>query len=193
MKKILLSIVLICLIAYSTDQVLDQFNIFSKNGHSDQTPSVQTKSTDHLKNDPLNMAYTIENDSVTLKDGKGTTTAAEDAAITSTVMVFGTPTYGDFDQDGDSDAAVVLVQQSGGTGSFYYATLAINDGGRYKSTNTLFLGDRITPQTVEIHAGKAVFNFADRKEDEPMAAPPSVSKRVTINFDSKSNTIAIAP
>jgi hypothetical protein len=40
----------------------------------------------------------------------------------------------------------------------------------------LLLGDRVAPQDVWIRNGVVVVNYADRRPEEPMAAPPSVGK-----------------
>lgn len=193
MKKILFSIVLILLIAYSTDRILTEITIISGKKSDTTKPADTTIVEKTLKNDPSNMTYTIEDEAFVLTNGTGKATSSVDSVITSSVMIFGTPTYGDLDQDGDTDAAVLLMEQSGGTGSFYYGVLTINEGDKYVSTNALFLGDRIAPQTVEIQNGKALFNFADRKEDEPMATPPSIGKTVRIDFNPQTKTISVAP
>ena len=193
MKKIILSIVSIFLIAFSTDRILIEFKIFSNKESTVQKPVLNAKDIKTLSNDPLNMSYTVENDVFVLTNGSGKATSSVDSSLIPSIMMFGTPTYSDQDGDGDIDAAVLLVKQSGGTGSFYYAALAINEGDKYVSTNALLLGDRIAPQTIEVHNGKAVFNFADRKEDEPMATPPSEGKSVTINFNLQTNTISATP
>jgi hypothetical protein len=193
MKKILFSIILILLIALSTDRILSEFRIFSNKDSDAPKPLENTTIVKTPNNDPLNMSYTIEDYVFTLSNGVGTATSSVDSLITSSIMIFGTPTYGDLDGDGDSDAVILLVQESGGTGSFYYGTLAIKEGDKYVSTNALFLGDRIAPQTVEIQDGKAVFNIADRKENESMATPPSVGKSIIIDFNQKTNTISTTP
>lgn len=69
----------------------------------------------------------------------------------------------------------------------------MNVNNEYKSTNALFLGDRIAPQSIEIKDGTAVFNYTDRKKDEAMVTPSSVNKTAQIKFDTQTNTISPAP
>ena len=76
-------------------------------------------------------------------------------------------------------------------GSLFYAVLAINDSGNYKTTNTILLGDRISPQTVEIHDGLAVYNYAERKADEPMTTQPSIGKSLFVKYDTKTEKIEV--
>ena len=96
--------------------------------------------------------------------------------MTTSTKMFGVPVVGDLDGDKDSDAAVMLVDTPGGTGTFYYIAAAINTGHGYQGTNAILLGDRIAPQTMEIRDGVIIANYADRKPDEPFSADPSVGK-----------------
>lgn len=128
-----------------------------------------------------NLSYIIDGTTYTLIDGKN---------AAGTVQLFGEPVYGDLNGDGDStDAAVLLTYNPGGSGTFYYATLALKTNGEYRVTNTLLLGNRIAPQTVEIHEGRAVFNYAERKATDPMTTPPSLGKSLWIHYDTKTGEI----
>ena len=103
---------------------------------------------------------------------------------------FGEPIYGNLNNDGLADQAVWLTDSPGGSGTFYYAELLINTGSGYKATNAILLGDRIAPQNINIQNGRAVYNFAERKANEPFTTPPSVGKSVWVNYDSKTNQIS---
>ena len=124
--------------------------------------------------DPFNTTYTIEGRGVALVLGKAEDAIVPGAASKQTTKVFGEPVYGDLDLDGDDDAAVLLTQDGGGSGTFFYASAAINDGGAYKGTKAILLGDRIAPQNVQIREGFLIANYVERKADEPMTAQPSV-------------------
>ena len=88
--------------------------------------------------------------------------------------IFGVPTQGDLDGDGDPDEAMILVAQPGGSGTFYYAAVAMNDNGTYKGSNAILLGDRVAPQNVAVSNGMIIANYAERKPGEPFTTPPSV-------------------
>ena len=103
--------------------------------------------------------------------------------------VWGTPEIGDLNGDGRPDKAVWLVENPGGSGTFFYAQLLINNGNGYTPTNTVFLGDRIAPQNINITDGLAVYNFAERLASEPMTAKPSVGKSTWLNYEQKTNQI----
>lgn len=157
-----------------------------------QSPS-KTTTTDVAesipKTDPRNIAYTVDGETFTVVNGRFERPVAPGASSMRSLSLFGEPVYGDLDADGDEDAAILLSYSSGGSGVFYYAVLALNTAGIYTSTNVLLLGDRIAPQTVEIHDGRAVYNYAIRRADEPMTTPPSIGKSLWVHLDSSSGTI----
>ena len=124
--------------------------------------------------DPLNATYTIEGQPVTLVDGKSSVPAAPGSATQVTTLVFSEPASGDLNNDGKPDAALILVQNPGGSGTFYYAAAAINTPGGAVGTNAILLGDRIAPENISIANGKIVANYADRNPGEPMTAAPSL-------------------
>ncbi len=132
--------------------------------------------------DPLNAAYTIEGQSVPLVNGRFSAAAAPGSAIWITAAVFGRPLHVDLDHDGDEDAVVVIVYESGGSGTFYYIAAAINQNGRYRGTDGYLLGDRIIVQTVEFQNGVLLARYLDRRPGEAMSAPPSVRTVVELEM-----------
>lgn len=132
--------------------------------------------------DVKNISYVVGEVRFDLKDGKAEN-EVEGGFSKNVLMMFGEPVYGDLNEDGKMDAAVMLVNNAGGSGIFYYAALVVSNGDVYVPTNAMLLGDRIAPQTVEIRDGRAIYNIADRRADEPMSTPPSISESVWINFD----------
>ena len=122
--------------------------------------------------DHKNTTYEIQEKSVTLKDGNS---IVQDTPESQTITAyFGNDAKGDLDGDGDEDIAFILIQNGGGSGTFVYAVAALNDNGSYTGTNGILLGDRVSPQTTEIHDGVVVVKYFDRKPDEAMVTLPSV-------------------
>jgi hypothetical protein len=146
---------------------------------------------DETKPDVKNMIYDVEGTIFELKNGEAEYKFSEDSETTNSLVIFGEPVYGDVDKDGDEDTALWLVNDPGGTGKFYYAVLVLNNGDVYKTTNTVFLGDRIAPQTLEIKPEGVVYNFAERSPEDPMTAEPSVAKSVWIKLDKQKGEIGI--
>lgn len=142
-----------------------------------------------MKNDPKNIAYTIDGELFVLKEGKASKEIAPESAIKNTLSLFEEPVYGIFGEKGVPGAAVLLVNNNGGSGTFYYAALAIASGTSYISTNAIFLGDRIAPQTILLQQGVTIYNYADRNEGEHMVAKPSIGKSAYIYYNEETNTI----
>lgn len=158
--------------------------VFAKLLYNNNTASnVNESKTAISANDYKNAAYEIDGQKVQLKDGIANITSANNPAAKSTIKYFGNEAWGDFNNDGRQDVAFILTQDSGGSGTFYYAVAALNNGNGYDGTNAIFLGDRIAPQTTEFHNNEIIVNYAVRKADEPMTTAPSVgvSKYLKVN------------
>lgn len=132
--------------------------------------------------DPRNATYTVDGRPVPLRNGRCETEAAPGSAAKAVTTVFEEPAFGDLDGDGDEDAVLLLMDAPGGSGTFYYVAASIYESGRYRGTEAVLLGDRISPQRIVINHGVVEVDFADRRPDEPMADPPSVGKTKFLTF-----------
>jgi hypothetical protein len=140
-----------------------------------------------------NITVTLDGDTVTLDDGVAEKPAAPGSAAQNTVRIVGEPVMGDATGDGRADAALLLENDPGGSGTFYYAVLAIDDDGSYRATNAVSLGDRIVPRGVEFTDGRFAYSYLERKPGEPLAVAPSLEKRTEITVDAASNRISANP
>ncbi len=149
------------------------------------TPQPTMTVTPKLVNDPKNCTYIIEGVKITLKDGSAETASAPGAASKTRTNYFGNEASGDFNQDGIADIALILTQNPGGSGTFYYGVVALGSNVGCNGTNAVLLGDRIAPQSTTFQNGELIFNYADRKPNEPMTVKPSVgvSKYAKVNAD----------
>lgn len=132
----------------------------------------------------LNFKYNIDGQGFQMKDGVVEIPIMEGSSTKNKLSIFNDTLEFDADKDGDIDYAVLLAHEPGGSGTFFYATLLINDSGTLKQTNALYLGDRIAPQNINVVDGRAVFNFASRLADESMATPPSIGKSLYVQLAS---------
>lgn len=132
---------------------------------------------------PLDATYLIDGQNVTLVAGKAQSSVAPGSASMLQTSVFGQPSYGDLNGDGTLDAVMFVTQEGGGSGTFFYAVVALDIDGRYEGLGSVSLGDRIAPQSILIKNQTAMVNYAERKEGEPMTAAPSVgvTKYVIVN------------
>lgn len=92
----------------------------------------------------------------------------------TTYKYFGNEVEADLNSDGKVDKVMLVTENSIGTGVFYYVVVNLKTEDGYTETNKIFLGDRIAPQTTEVHDSEIVVNYADRKASEPMTNIPSV-------------------
>ena len=138
------------------------------------------------------LAITIDGQTFVMTDGVAETAAQPGSATQNTVRIVGDPVAGDADGDGDPDAALLIQNDPGGSGTFYYAVVAINEVGSYHASNAVPLGDRIDPQTVALKDGRFVYTYLERAPGESMADRPSVEKIVTISVDKATGVISAA-
>jgi len=125
---------------------------------------------------PLDATYIIEDDPVTLINGKAEKEISPGSASKIEVAAWGKPVKGDLTGDGISDAALILAYSAGGSGTFYYVAAALNnfDSGKTVGTNAILLGDRVAVQNISIDQKEIIVNYADRKKDDPMVIQPSI-------------------
>ena len=152
---------------------------------STKTEDRTTPFPKHSAKDPINARYVIDGQAIELVDGVALRETAPGSAGKAQTRIFGKPVYGFLDEDDIADALVLLANEGGGSGTFYYMAAAMGkptneadsaDGVAYEGTNAIFLGDRIAPQNIAIRNGIAIANYADRKPGEPMTENPSEQK-----------------
>ena len=133
--------------------------------------------------DPLNTGYGIEGGKIRLKDGLSEISVAPGSAAKVRTSVKGDPVYGDVDGDGEDDAAVVLVHDPGGSGTFYYIGVVLNAANGNQENQTVLIGDRIVLELVTIFDGAVIVGYLQRRPDEPMSAEPTIEKTATIRLN----------
>lgn len=133
--------------------------------------------------DGKNASFTLGGKSITLVNGISET-PIEDASAMMTTRYFGREATGDLNGDGLQDHAFMITRTTGGSGTFYYVVVALRTSEGYETTNAFLVGDRIDPQSMEIHARELHVNYADREVDEPMTAQPSEQKVLLLKVSS---------
>ncbi len=138
--------------------------------------------------DYKNAEYIINGQRVKLTNGEAVTEAAPGSASKIVTRYFGNELKTDLNADGQTDVVLLLTQNTGGTGTFYYVVAALATERGYLGSDGYLLGDRIAPQTTEIspnprHKSVIVVNYADRAVGEPMTTQPSVGKSVFLKID----------
>lgn len=134
----------------------------------------QPTGTQSFSLDPKNCTYIIEGKNIALTDGYSEEEITSNSASKIITRYFGNEASSDFNGDGISDIALLLTQDLGGSGTFYYAAVALGGDNKCNGTNAVLLGDRIAPQTTEFKNGEIIVNYAERRAGEPMTVSPSV-------------------
>ena len=146
------------------------------------TPAASPVPAAPVATSPKDATYEIAGRPVTLKAGVSEVEAAPGSASKVTTRYFGNEATGDLNGDGAADVGFILTKSTGGSGTFYYAVVAVKQGNGYVGTNGVLLGDRIAPQTTGYQDGMLIVNYADRAPGDPMTARPSVgvTKRLKV-------------
>jgi hypothetical protein len=119
--------------------------------------------------DPSSASFTIDQDTITLSKGSSTDADGNETTLLSERA------SGDLNADGKTDTALLLAQSGSGSGVFIYLAAYVSGTVTYKGTSAIFIGDRISPQSLSIKNGVITFTYLDRKPSEPFAAEPTVS------------------
>ena len=84
---------------------------------------------------------------------------------------------GDLDGDGAPEAAVLLIEASGGTGTFLYlAAVGIRDGGPV-NLGTGLVGDRVQVRHLAIDAGEIRLGLVAHASDDPRCCPTRIVEK----------------
>ncbi len=148
------------------------------------TPITSTTTIITGAKDARNATYLIDGSRVKLTNGVSVVDTAPGSASKITTRYFGNEVAHDLNGDGRSDIAFILTQNSGGSGTFYYAVAALNTVNGYVGSDGVLLGDRIAPQATNMGKGNIIiFNYADRRPGESFASMPSVGKSIWLLLD----------
>jgi hypothetical protein len=119
-----------------------------------------------------NADYQIEKQSVQLDGGKASLQPSGSAQLLDRWTDFG-----DLDGDGKPDAAVVLVTQPGGSGSFYYLVAMLDRDGSPVQGAIILLGDRVRFQSLAVEDGQIRVTMLTQGPHDPMANPTLLIER----------------
>jgi hypothetical protein len=125
--------------------------------------------------DPENCTYQIEDRSVTLVNGEYEEKAAPGSASKIMTKIVLTGAKGYLNDDEYPDVPVLLVHTTGGSGTFFYTSVALGTRNGFRCTNALWIGDRIVPGSIEVDSSVMVLSYTDRYPWESYAIAPSVA------------------
>jgi hypothetical protein len=111
-----------------------------------------------------------------LKDGVYEEYSVQGSTVKTRIILSRDQAVGDLNSDTVTDAAVILIAETGGSGTFTYLAAVINDNGSAQPVDSFFLGDRIKIQSLSIRSGEIIVKLLVRKPNEPMAVQPTVTE-----------------
>lgn len=107
--------------------------------------------------------------SVQLTDGKYSENLPDGSIVL--VAVDENVAFGDINEDGIDDAALLLQESMGGTGFFYSITAFISSTKGFTQTNSHFIDDRALIHSLVIENGEVILNANVHAINDPMVNP----------------------
>jgi heat shock protein HslJ len=90
---------------------------------------------------------------------------------------------GDLDGDGIEEAAVLLMESSGGSGSFLYLAVLSRAGEGLESIGTFLLGDRVQVRSVHIEREEVILSLVQHGKKDPLCCPTYNARKVLAFVD----------
>lgn len=121
-----------------------------------------------------NASYSgIYEEPVTLTEGlyEGEPFSADSPTRPTVTLVNNGGIFGNLDGDGVEDAAVFLVENSGGTGHFTYVSAQLNQNGQPVDAGAVLVGDSTQVKSAAIENGQIVAEFVTQGPEDAQCCP----------------------
>lgn len=165
MKKVFLIIVLLC---------VGTLYFYTKSEPAIK-PDLSDKTAEgSFKPDPSNATFAFDDGPVTLSSGRGEKAANSENTFSEEITLMDIFAYGDINTDGKEDTVLLLARYGGGSGIFIYLAAFVSGPVAYKGSETVFVGDRITPQSISIDNETITIKYLDRGPDDAFSTEPTV-------------------
>ena len=106
-----------------------------------------------------------------LVDGTHVEKESPNSATELRMTLSDTIAQGDLNGDGVADAAVILVSNPGGSGTFYELVAVINQNGQPRHGASILLGDRVQVKQMTIKDGQITVRMVTQGPNDPMSTP----------------------
>jgi hypothetical protein len=134
------------------------------------TPAVSPLTIEQLKNAEYQSEFPASG-KAKLTDGAYEEEIVPGSATKLVIKLSDQYAIGDLNGDGVDDAAVVLVADPGGSGTFYTLEAVINQNGAPNHVATEFLGDRVKLNSISIESGEILVDMITHGPNDPMCCP----------------------
>jgi heat shock protein HslJ len=132
--------------------------------------SSRTLTIDDLKNSEYQSEFSASG-RVKLNNGTYKEKVVPDSAAELVVTLSDKIAFGDLNGDGEEDAAVILVTDPGGTGTYRYLAVVTNQNGSPENVASQLLGDRIKVKSLSIRSGEISVEMITHGPNDPMCCP----------------------
>ena len=112
-----------------------------------------------------------EDGSVTLSQGEYFSAIADGAASNVYVSLANRTAFGDLDDNGDEEAALILVTNAGGSGSFVELVIVDKSNGELVHVATADLGDRVIINSLQVEGTYIVVDMITHGPDDGLCCP----------------------
>jgi Immunoglobulin-like domain of bacterial spore germination len=118
-----------------------------------------------------NMQYTLPfyNRTVSLADGSYQEGTGSNSY--SVIFLDNAVAFGDLNQDGVADAAVVMAENGGGSGEFESLVAVLDQAGTPVQASAIQLGDRVQINSIDIQNGQVVLRLLVQGPNDAMCCP----------------------
>jgi hypothetical protein len=123
-----------------------------------------------LKSGTYPLEFTA-NGQIQLVNGQATHDIMPDSASKLTVRLADQSAFGDLNDDGLDDAAIVLISNPGGSGTFYNLIAVLNQSGQPKGAVSLQLGDRVQLKSINIVGSQIKVDMITQGPSDPLCCP----------------------
>ncbi len=173
-----LIVIIVLLVVYSRMQRKEATKLSPVSDSDTTQVDTRVQGDSGLTLDVRNGTYTIDGTPIAVVDGVATSQIADSATMRKTTILEG-PAFGDINGDGLKDGVVLLRDETGGSGVFYYVAGVLGQTNSQKTTNAILLGDRIRIKEISLDGNTISVTILERAEGEAMTTVPTVTKVVT--------------
>ncbi len=162
-------------------------------GESHKTPKGLTRPSRTLTiNDLKNAEYQSEfsaNGRVKLTNGIYREKIVPNSATELIITLSDKVAYGDLNGDGDIDAAVILITNPGGSGTFHHLAIVLNQKESSNHVASQLLGDRVKVKSLSVRSGEIAVEMITHGPNDPLCCP---ALEVTQNYLLQDDKLVVA-